>query len=105
VDAEERYQFCNRAYEDWFGHDRESVRGLRVQEVLGDLAYQAIQDNIEAALSGESIQYEVDVPYRSGGTRHVDAAYIPDVADDGTVRGFVALVTDVTARVQGARRA
>lgn len=97
IDAEERYQFNNRSYETWFGHDRRELHGRTLEEVLGTEAYAAIRPYAAAALRGEEVTFEAEVPYRDAGVRWVHAAYTPDVAPDGRVRGFFALVTDITA--------
>jgi PAS domain S-box-containing protein len=97
VDSDKRYQFSNRAYEEWFGRKGD---GKRLDEVLGNAAYRAISPYIEAALRGETVNYQTEIPYQDGGTRFVDATYIPDKARDGNIRGFYALVQDITERRQ-----
>jgi PAS domain S-box-containing protein len=96
VDAGQRYRFVNRAYTDWLGHAPEEVLGHPLREVLGEAAYEAIRPEVEAVLAGERVVYERQLPYRDGGSRFVRASYIPDEGPDGAVRGFFALVLDVT---------
>jgi PAS domain S-box-containing protein len=48
------------------------------------------------ALSGQNCRFEAEIAYRAGAARHISAHYIPDRGADGTVRGFFALVQDVT---------
>ncbi|MGI9500363.1 MAG: PAS domain-containing protein, partial [Geminicoccaceae bacterium] len=84
------------AYERWFGHARDNVYGLHVREVLGAEAYGAVQGFIEHALRGETVSFESAVPYRDGGTRRVHATYVPDIGADGDIKGFFAVVTDIT---------
>ncbi len=98
VDAEQRYRFNNKAYEDWFGHRRADITGKLAREVLGEAAYQALQGYFEAALSGQWIHFEAQIPYQGAGERYISATYVPDKADDGKVKGFHALVEDVTPR-------
>jgi two-component sensor histidine kinase len=45
------------------------------------------------------VQFESAVPYGAG-PRFVHADYVPDVRADGTVAGFYALITDISARKQ-----
>lgn len=96
VDSEERYRFCNRSYERWFGVKREAVLGRSVLEVLGPAAYESLLPKVRAALAGQPVRFERAVPYREGGTRVVQAEYLPHVEEDGHVAGFVAMVSDVT---------
>ncbi len=98
VDSEQRYRSCNKAYEAWFGHTRESICGRHVKDVHGDAAYAALQGYIETALSGEMVTYEDTIPYGSGGTRHIHAVYVPDISDKGETKGFFVTVTDITER-------
>jgi PAS domain S-box-containing protein len=98
VDAAGRYHLNNRAYETWFGLSREEIHGRHMREVLGEAAWETIRPHVEAALSGREVTYEAETPYKTGGTRWVDATYIPDRGEDGQVRGFVVLVNDITDR-------
>ena len=97
VDSERRYRFNNLAYEEWFGH---KANGKKLKDVLGDLAYQKISNYVDLALSGNTVTYQSEIPYRDGGIRFVEATYIPDKAENGIARGFFALVQDITERRQ-----
>jgi PAS domain S-box-containing protein len=99
IDAEERYRFNNKTYEEWFGHSRDKVYGKSVEDVLGEGAYAAIRPYVQEALRGQEVTFESQVPYRDGGTRWVEATYIPSIRD-GRVEGFFALVLDVSERKQ-----
>ena len=98
VDAEQRYRFNNKAYEHWLGIPRAKITGQKVSDILGAPAYKAIQQHIETALSGLRVSFENKVPYKDSGIRCVHADYIPDVQESGQVKGFFALVTDITER-------
>lgn len=100
IDADCRYRRVNRAYERWFGHGSEQVRGRHVREVLGDSAWRVIAPYAERALAGERVAFEISVPYAEGGMRWCHATYSPDLDAAGRVRGFVAHVLDVTERKQ-----
>lgn len=96
IDSSERYRFCNQTYERWFGLGREHILGRHIREVLGDAAYAHLRADIQAALAGQRLHFEREVPYRTGGTRRVSANYLPHVLPDGRVAGYVGMVTDVT---------
>lgn len=100
VDQEQRYRFVNRAYETWFGYKAANLYGQHAQAVLGKAAYEALRPHIEAALAGQQVNYEQKVPYGAGGTRYIQAYYIPDIDEQGQVRGYVSLVYDITERRQ-----
>ena len=99
ADSEQRYQFNNRTYEDWFGLGHEELRGRRIKEVLGSLAYEAIRGYIETVLSGKAVSYETTLVL-GGRERHVRAEYAPHLGEQGETKGYVALVTDITAHRQ-----
>lgn len=98
VDNDLRYRFVSGGYERWFGQPRSEIVGRRLEEVLGVEAYQAIESHVERALAGATVTYEAEVPYRSGGTRCIEATYVPQRDESGDVTGFIALVADITER-------
>ena len=95
LDAEKIYRFSNQAYEDWFG---QRADGKRLDEFLGGAAYQMLAGYVEEALSGRSVHFQMEVPYQHGGPRFIDATYIPDKAGTGVVRGYFALIQDISER-------
>jgi signal transduction histidine kinase len=82
---------------------REAFIGRTVREMLGDDAYRAVQPHIDAALAGRPTEFELELPYARGGTRHVHGTYVPLRDGVGGVTGIVVLVVDVTERMRGAR--
>jgi PAS domain S-box-containing protein len=95
-DASQRCRFANRAYQQWFGRDPESMVGGTLAELLGPL-YDSNQPYVEAVLQGRAQEFEQLIPDPSGGpARHSLAQYVPDL-HEGKVRGFFALVTDVSS--------
>ena len=83
VDSNRYYQFSNQAYEEWFGYKAD---GKRLDEVSGSTAYEAISKYVDAALRGETVNYQTEIPYPDGSTRFVEATYVPDRTKDGNVR-------------------
>ena len=98
IDRDFRYRLNNRAYEDWFHHPRAEMAGRHVRDVLGAAAWDKVRPYMEAALSGRTVSYEDEVPYRDAGVRWIAATYIPHSGPGGTVEGFAVLVNDVSAR-------
>jgi PAS domain S-box-containing protein len=97
VDAQHRYRFNNRLYEEWFGLEPEEILGRHVREVLGDAAYAAIRPRIDAALAGGRVDFEAELPYVSG-ARNVEVHYMPDIGPGNVVRGCFALIEDISER-------
>lgn len=98
IDSEQRYRFNNQEYEEWFGHSATEVYGKLISEVLGEAAYATIRPYVEQVLAGEQVTFESEVPYQNGGTRYVEATYVPWFNRPGVVEGVVALVSDVSDR-------
>ncbi|WP_109488229.1 PAS domain S-box protein [Occallatibacter savannae] len=96
VSREQRYLFVNRAYSEWFGvtHD---LTGTTIRELVGDTAYEMGRPYIERALAGEKQEYEAEVPFIHGGTRHIRAVYLPRRTEASGNDGYVAFISDVTA--------
>jgi PAS domain S-box-containing protein len=96
MDSDRVYRFSNQAYEDWFG---QRADGRQMEEYLGPSAYQKISEYVKEVLSGRNVHYQTEIPYK-GGSRFIDATYIPDLDVDGTARGYFALIQDITERRQ-----
>ncbi len=100
LDRDMRYQYNNPAYCKWFGvKDVAVLRGRTLEEVLGPAAVEVIRPYAAAALAGERVEFESEIPYQNGGTRTVSAIYSPHQEGGETV-GFFALVTDISERKQ-----
>ncbi len=98
VDSERHYRFANKQYRQWFGLAPTDIIGRRLGEVIGEAAYEMVQPYVMAALSGQPVSFEIAAPYRYGGPRWVAAAYAPDFGDTGEVRGYYAVISDITER-------
>lgn len=96
-DAEQRNGFGNQAYVDWFGVTSDWVLGRHLRELLGERMYALNLPYIEGALRGEPQHFQREIIDPNGVTRYTQAHYIPDVVG-AQVRGFFALVVDITAQ-------
>lgn len=90
-----RYRRVNRTYQEFFGIPAAEIAGRAVWEVLGDDYYKSVRPNLERALAGEAVAFETGYS-QAGELRELSVRYTPDIAEDGTVRGVVVLVNDVT---------
>ncbi|MBD2342674.1 sensor histidine kinase [Anabaena subtropica] len=100
VDAQQRYRFNNKGYEELFGLSASETYGKHIIEILGESVYQSILPYIEIVMSGEQITFETQVHDKCGVIHDVSTTYVPRFSQYGQVEGFVALVTDVTERKQ-----
>jgi two-component system sensor kinase FixL len=104
VDAEQRYRFNNLAYLRQFGQSPRDLYGRHVREVLGEEVYRTILPYMTQALAGQRVEFEQRLNYGGAGPRDVTVTYLPDLAANGRVRGFYAVVNDVTMLKDTQRR-
>jgi PAS domain S-box-containing protein len=97
-DRDNRLVFASRAFAERWNVPPEALYGKTVAEILGDEAFEAIRGYIDRVLAGEQVAFEIEVPYTRIGMRYIQASYTPDKAPDGTVRGYLAAVVDMTER-------
>jgi PAS domain S-box-containing protein len=100
VDRQLCYRFNNKIYEEWFGHPLSEILGKPFPEVVGDETYRLVQHHVETAMSGQTAIFDVLVPLKDAGDRHLEARYTPDFGPQGDVRGFFVFAYDITARKQ-----
>ncbi|MCS0609642.1 PAS domain-containing protein [Massilia solisilvae] len=102
-DADLRCRFANRPYLQWLGRSEEQVFGERVQALIAVDQLDQVNEHIHAVLAGRAQSFERQLHMRSGELVHAWGNYIPDFDEQGTVRGFYVLYTDVTElkRTQG----
>ncbi|ELS01907.1 PAS domain S-box [Xenococcus sp. PCC 7305] len=101
VDHQQRYRYINQTYQTWFRKSRQEFLGLRIEKIVGKINYRKILPYIERALSGEEVTFEIEplyVPENSQNSRWMNATYIPDINAEGKVKGFFAMIEDITER-------
>ncbi len=98
IGSDGRYRFVNRQYEIWFGLAQDQVIGRTMSEVLGEPTFTRLKPHFDRACSGETVEFEVEAPYREEAVRWIHAHYIPHRQSDGRVQGVFVLVLDMTER-------
>jgi len=99
-DKEQRFQFNNKTYEEWFGISRTELKGKHISEVIGKKTYESVRGHIEKALSGENDTYETELMKKDGGTRFVQVNLIPHFNNEGDVAGCYTYVRDTSESVR-----
>ncbi|MBF0169992.1 MAG: PAS domain S-box protein [Nitrospinae bacterium] len=102
VDRHERYQFVNRAYEQWVGRPAEKIVGRTLAEILDPAIYAELGGRLRAALKGERVSFERETQL-DGRWQVLNVAYIPHRDSTGAVRGVFTLATDITERKERER--
>ncbi len=100
VDGEQRIRFVNHTSTIWYGRRPDELIGLPLKSLLSEEDYGFATPYIEAALAGQSVQYEREMRYHDGIRRWVLLRYVPTKDDAGKVNGFYTTATDIQARKQ-----
>jgi two-component system CheB/CheR fusion protein len=96
VDRERRFKFVNRPYAARLGLEPTDMIGRSIIDVLGADAAKAIDPYIDRTLAGETLQYEIALPYPRIGTRLMRVSYVPERDAAGSVNGYFAALEDIT---------
>ena len=95
IDADQRYRYVNRRYEEHWKRPMTEIIGKTVEELLGPGGYSFARPHIEAVLAGQPVIYEAEFEYADA-TRTMQVRYVPDIDVTGRVQGFFSLVNDIT---------
>ncbi|HET9327882.1 MAG TPA: PAS domain S-box protein, partial [Candidatus Eisenbacteria bacterium] len=93
-----RFLFANDAAAALHGLTPAQMIGQRIDDLLGEEAFSRVRAGIERALSGETVDFEVEIPYPKAGLRWMRANYMPERNAEGEVVGWIASATDITER-------
>ena len=105
VNAEQRFEFHNRAFREWIGLREVQIEGHKLAEVFGQGTYGDIQERVIKALSGERTTFERNQTMANGTLCRLHIAYLPHRAKHGEVIGFLGVLTDITQRAQASTEA
>ncbi|MBV9217660.1 MAG: PAS domain S-box protein [Acidobacteria bacterium] len=90
-----KYKFINRAGAAMFGLEPDQVIGRPIVEIMGEKAVAKIMPYANRVLSGEPVEYDMEIPYLTG-TRWMRVHYVPDVNESGDIVGWLASLVDET---------
>ena len=94
---ERRCLFANRQYARTFGHDEQSILGLRIDQVVGEAAMRRIGSHLDAVFEQRrSVVYERELARPDGGTQWLEVHLLPQCAEDGSVIACFVLISDIT---------
>ena len=90
-----RCRFANPAYRRWFDRPEGALEHLSPNDLLKGEWQADRQLFLDEVLAGESKQFQRVFTHPNGHVLHGLVTFTPDVVD-GTVRGFLVLVSDIT---------
>jgi diguanylate cyclase (GGDEF)-like protein/PAS domain S-box-containing protein len=97
IDRDQRYRFCNAQYLAEFNLTMGELLGKSMRDLFGPEAYATIEPYVLKALAGQKIVFERQALERGPGCYSL-YHYVPDEDHNGAVRGFYAMVLDITPR-------
>ncbi len=100
IDKELKFHFINKAYEEKFGITATAILNKTLMGVIGVEAFKKTRPHIEKVLKGTRVNYYERFPYNKGETLDIDATLIPDIQEDGKVKGYYAILTDITKYIK-----
>lgn len=100
LDADQRYRFINRVAEEWHSRPRDDIIGKSLEELAPARTCETLRPYVARVLAGEEVQAEVEAYYSTGITRIVRIKYVPHVGAGGEIKGFFALIEDITEERQ-----
>ncbi|MBX3678462.1 MAG: PAS domain S-box protein [Rhodocyclaceae bacterium] len=90
--------YCNRRYAAFYDLTPDQVLGRHLRDYIGEETHALIDPYLQRVEAGEAVNYERAIRTHDGATKYIDAWLLPQRADDCTLTGFYAMVSDITAR-------
>jgi PAS domain S-box-containing protein len=100
VDLDELILFVNDAFADILGYSKSELIGKSILEIVAETEVPTILEQTEVRRSGKSSAYTHQFTRKDGMHRIVRVSAVPSRDDDGLVDGTVAVITDITERIQ-----
>jgi PAS domain S-box-containing protein len=88
-------KFTNSTYLKWRGVGFSQLYNRHISEIVGKETYQTIRPMFEAAFSGQTTSYEVEVQFPDK-KRSLAVTHIPDTDENCNVRGIISVISDFT---------
>jgi PAS domain S-box-containing protein len=102
VDSAGINRYANAAAAHWLRRPLDTIVGAHLRDLLTEEGYVAVAAQIEGALRGEAQEFLRAMPTGTGKVAYALTEYLP-VQRDGRNDGFIAMLTDVTARILAER--
>jgi PAS domain S-box-containing protein len=100
VDSGRVCRFFNKRFEEWLGLTADQIMGKQVWEALPNELYKGHENDMNLALSGQTLSREFALKKPDGTTIECNANYLPHMDTDGGVLGYFILSYDVTEQRQ-----
>ncbi|HXF45540.1 MAG TPA: PAS domain S-box protein, partial [Burkholderiaceae bacterium] len=99
-DTELRCRYANRRYCEFHGVDPQRALGMTLREITGEEIYGLVRHTVAQVIGGKQITTRRAHPGGKDGVTHVEIRCVPDMSRDDGLRGFYALMFDVSEQVR-----
>ena len=100
ANLDENILFVNNSFADMLGYDCDELVGTNILDIIVEEDKEKILSQTDKRRNGESTSYTHGFVTKDGGQRIVRVSAVPSRDDDGKVDGTIAVVTDITERIQ-----
>lgn len=100
MDKSLTFRFANQCYLEVFGVTREQVIGSRITDLLGVEQAPLIEDMLNRALAGETVNVDAIVRLPSGRPRTFELRCLPRTSRDDRIDGVYMILIDIEDRKQ-----
>ena len=105
VDEARVFRFANRAYEKWFNRPLDQIIGQPFDRMMSPELAAQYDYYFLRGMQGESCEYEVMIPTRSGRPRWLTCTFVPDIDEStGRARGVYGMIQNITKAKEAEQR-
>jgi diguanylate cyclase (GGDEF)-like protein/PAS domain S-box-containing protein len=90
-----RLVFCNDHYIDWADRPRDALLGRTLQELFGEVAWDAAAPAFSKAFEGRTVSYQRQLMHGPASGRWVRIQVFPDTDAAGSVEAVFTIATDI----------
>ena len=95
IDADERFQFNNQPYEQWFGKPLPQITGQRVVDLMSPSDFAIHQPYYTQARNGAKAEFDFEAT-QGGGQHFFHAVYLPQFDAQQQLTGVCGMINDIT---------
>lgn len=96
VGADLKYQFTNKAYDQWYGWQRGQLLNTSIIDSRPEQELQGLMPYLQQALNGQAITFEFAETNAAQQACHMMKSYVPNINSDNHVEGLFVLNWDIT---------
>lgn len=96
VDTSLRFQFVNKAFEEWLGKPLEEIVGKTYEEILGKENFDHSNTHFKQVFAGKQVTLETSSVDSTGALRTYSVTYSPNRTESGAINGFISLRRDIS---------